>query len=273
MARLAPKNSVNFWSCTKTLTALAALVLVDRGELDPFAPVASYWPEFAANGKQDIEIRHLLFHTSGVSGWEAPFGVEDVYDWDRATSQLAAQAPWWEPGTASGYHGYHALTYGHLIGEVVRRITGRSLKDFVRDDIAEPLGADVQIGADTAAGRHVAELVPPPPRDLGLARLGPTIRRSRRLPRSRQAPVASLWPRPHRGVPAIPDGRVCWWGGWGGSIAVMDTDRRATYAYVMKDGARHDGQRPHQPLCPVDQRRRRVGLSPVSATDPRADSW
>lgn len=66
---------VNFWSCTKTLTALAALILVDRGALDPFAPVASYWPEFAANGKQDIEVRHLLSHTSGVSGWQTPFAV------------------------------------------------------------------------------------------------------------------------------------------------------------------------------------------------------
>ena len=103
-----------------------------------------YWPEFAANGKQDIEVRHILSHTSGVSGWDAPFTIEDVYDWDKSTSQLARQAPWWPPGMASGYH---ALTFGHLIGELVRRTAGMSLKDFVRDEIARPLEADFQIGA------------------------------------------------------------------------------------------------------------------------------
>lgn len=86
------------WSVTKTMTALAALVLVDRGELDVYSPVARYWPEFAANGKAGIEVRHLLSHTSGVSGWEPPFVPDDIYDWDRSTSLLAAQAPWWEPG-------------------------------------------------------------------------------------------------------------------------------------------------------------------------------
>src|SRR5215813_4691703 len=73
---------VNFFSCTKTLTALAALIAIDRGAIDAFAPVAKYWPEFADSGKQDIELRHLLSHTSGVSGWEPPFGVEDIFDWD-----------------------------------------------------------------------------------------------------------------------------------------------------------------------------------------------
>jgi CubicO group peptidase (beta-lactamase class C family) len=131
------------WSVTKTMTALAALVLVDRGELDVYAPVARYWPEFAANGKAGIEVRHLLSHTSGVSGWEPPFRHEDVYDWDRSTSLLAAQAPWWEPGTASGYHN---TSFGHLVGEVVRRITGTSIGKFFADEIAGPLGADFQIG-------------------------------------------------------------------------------------------------------------------------------
>src|SRR5580698_2931292 len=91
---------VNVWSTTKTVTNLAALMLVDRGQLDPYAPVSKYWPEFAANGKDAIEVRHLLSHTSGVSGWEQPITVEDIYDWDTATSRLAAQAPWWVPGTA-----------------------------------------------------------------------------------------------------------------------------------------------------------------------------
>src|SRR5262249_36950048 len=104
----------NVYSTTKAMTGLAALALVDRVDLD--ANVAKYWPEFAANGKEGIKVRHLLSHTSGVSGWERPITLEDVYDWDKSTALLAAQPPWWEPGTASGYH---MLTYGHLIGEVI----------------------------------------------------------------------------------------------------------------------------------------------------------
>jgi len=125
---------VNVFSSTKNVTALAALMLIDRGLLDPFAPVAKYWPEFAANGKHDIEVRHILSHTSGVSGWEAPFTLEDIFDWEKSTTQLAAQAPWWPPGTASGYH---VVSIGHLVGELVRRITGKTLKDFVRQEIAD----------------------------------------------------------------------------------------------------------------------------------------
>ena len=91
------------FSTTKTRVSLAALVLVDRGELDLDANVAAYWPEFAAQGKAGIKVRQLLSHTSGVSGWDPPVTVEDLYDWDKSTARLAAQAPWW-PGTASGYH-------------------------------------------------------------------------------------------------------------------------------------------------------------------------
>lgn len=294
---------VNFWSCTKTLTALAALILVDRGALDPFAPVASYWPEFAANGKQDIEVRHLLSHTSGVSGWQTPFAVENLYDWPEATSHLAGQAPWWKPGTASGYH---AMDYGHLIGEVVRRITGRSLKDFVQQEISAPLGADVQIGARAEDDGRIAELVAPPPRDLGLGRLSPdhpAVRTFAAFPPGAfgvRSAETTAWRRADIGganghgnarglvramspislggtangveilspetielifdeqsngmdqvlfvplrfgigfglptpqsVLSVPDGKVCWWGGWGGSLIVMDLDRRATFGYVM----------------------------------------
>jgi CubicO group peptidase (beta-lactamase class C family) len=153
------------FSTTKTMTALAALVLADRGDLDLDANVAKYWPEFAANGKGQIKVRHLLSHTSGVSGWEQPITVEDLYDWDESTARLAAQAPWWEPGTASGYHG---TTYGHLIGEVVRRVTGRRLGEFFAAQIAGPLGADFHIGLAPSEFRRVAELVAPgwPPTDL-----------------------------------------------------------------------------------------------------------
>ena len=134
---MAENTIANVFSTTKTMTALAALVLVDRGELDLDATVARYWPEFAARGKARIKVRQLLSHTSGVSGWEQPITLEDLYDWDKSTALLAAQAPWWEPGTASGYH---MLSYGHLIGEVIRRITGQRLGEFFAAQIAGPLG-------------------------------------------------------------------------------------------------------------------------------------
>ncbi len=159
---------VNVWSSTKTVTSLAALMLVDRGLVGLTDPVATHWPEFAANGKQDIEFRHILSHTSGVSGWELPFTTEDMYDWDKSTAALAAQAPWWKPGTASGYHAHNQ---GHLIGEVMRRVTGASLKEFVRDEIAGPLGADFQIGARRADYDRIAEIIPPPPLELPLDQL------------------------------------------------------------------------------------------------------
>src|SRR4051794_31159178 len=161
---------VNVWSTTKTMTNLSALVLADRGELDVHRPVADYWPEFAANGKEAIEVRHLMSHTSGVSGWAQPVQVEDIFDWEKSTSMLAAQAPWWEPGTASGYH---ALNQGHLVGEVIRRVTGRSLKDFFAEEIARPLGADFQIGLSEADEGRVSDVVAPPPLPIDLATLDP----------------------------------------------------------------------------------------------------
>src|SRR3984885_3921306 len=160
----------NVWSSTKTVTSLAALMLVDRGELDVDAPVARYWPEFAAQGKQDVLVRHVMSHASGVSGLEQPAVVEDLYDWPRATSRMAAQAPWWPPGTASGYH---ALNYGHLVGEVVRRISGKTLKQFVAEEIAGPLGADFQIGAAEGDWGRIADVVPPPPLPFDFAALDP----------------------------------------------------------------------------------------------------
>ncbi len=99
---------VNVWSTTKTMTALCALMLADRGELDLHGKVAKYWPEFAVNGKADIEVSHLMAHSAGLSGWQEPMAGDDLYDWDKCTSLLAAQAPWWEPGTASGLPRDHA---------------------------------------------------------------------------------------------------------------------------------------------------------------------
>ncbi|MFG2127965.1 serine hydrolase domain-containing protein [Streptomyces sp. NPDC048751] len=151
---------VNVWSVTKTMTALCALVLADRGELDPAAPVARYWPEFAAAGKEGVLVRHLLSHTAGLPDWEGP--VDEIYDWPSATARLAAQAPQWEPGTAAGYH---SLTQGFLVGEVVRRITGRSVGAFFADEVAGPLGADFHIGLSAEHDHRVAPAVPPPSRD------------------------------------------------------------------------------------------------------------
>jgi CubicO group peptidase (beta-lactamase class C family) len=150
---------VNVYSTTKTMTALTALLLADRGQIDFDAPVARYWPEFAAAGKEAIKVSHLLSHSSGLSGWKQKVSVEDVYDWDKACALLAAQEPFWTPGTASGYH---AITQGHLVGEVVRRVTGKSLGTVFREEIAEPLGADFHIGLPASEDSRVADLIPPP---------------------------------------------------------------------------------------------------------------
>jgi len=294
----------NVWSTTKTVTNLAALMLIDRGLLDAYAPVADRWPEFAANGKAEIELRHVLSHTSGVSGWDAPFQVSDMYDWEASTQRLAAQAPWWEPGTASGYH---ANNQGHLVGELVRRVTGVSLKQFVADEIAGPLGADFQIGAAERDWPRIAPVVPPPPLPIDLASLPPDSPMFKTF----TGPVADAakantpdWRRADMGalnghansrsvariikalslggvvdgtrllspdtielifdeqshgtdlvlgvplrfgigyalpetetVPYVPQGRCCYWGGWGGSVILADLDRRVTFAYMMNNMA------------------------------------
>jgi CubicO group peptidase (beta-lactamase class C family) len=150
----------NVWSTTKTMTALCALILIDRGLLDPSEKVATYWPEFSTNGKEDIEVRHIMSHTSGVSAWAQPVTVDDILDDEKATEMLARQEPWWQPGTASGYH---ALNQGHLIGEVIRRIDGRGLKQFFAEEVAGPLGADFTIGAPESERGRISNVIPPPP--------------------------------------------------------------------------------------------------------------
>ncbi|MGI5228829.1 serine hydrolase domain-containing protein [Actinoallomurus sp. CA-142502] len=147
----------NVWSVTKTMTALCALVLADRGELDLAAPVGRYWREFAVAGKEKVLVRHLLAHTAGLPDWDGP--VEDLYAWPSATARLAAQAPQWEPGSAAGYH---SLTQGFLVGEVVRRITGRTVGGFFAEEVARPLGADFHIGLPAEHDHRVALTVPPP---------------------------------------------------------------------------------------------------------------
>jgi len=290
----------NVWSTTKTMTSLAALVLADRGELDVYAPVAKYWPEFAANGKEAVEVRHLMSHTSGVSAWAQPVQVEDIYDWEKSTAMLAAQPPWWEPGTASGYH---ALNQGHLVGEVIRRITGRSLGTFFAEEVAGPLAADFYIGLPPEHDHRVSNVLPPPPLPIDLEALGADSVAAKTF--TGPAPDASVawtdaWRRADIGAanghgnarsvariqsvvanggevdgvrllspstidlifdeqsngidlaiglslrfgigyalpqsetfPYIPDGRICFWGGWGGSMIIVDLDRRMTIAYMM----------------------------------------
>ncbi|MBM7440796.1 serine hydrolase domain-containing protein [Streptomyces sp. HB132] len=149
---------VNVWSTTKGPTALCAHILVDRGLLDLDAPVAAYWPEFAAAGKESVRVRHLLSHRSGVAGLRDPHTLAELYDWEVTTARLAATEPWWEPGTRSGYH---AISYGFLVGEVVRRITGLLPGEFLRREITGPLGIDFSVGLPEKDVDRVAELVQP----------------------------------------------------------------------------------------------------------------
>lgn len=289
---------VNVYSTTKTMTALCALLLADRGELDLAAPVARYWPEFGAAGKKDIQVRHLLSHSAGLSGMDVQVAGDDLYDWDKMTGLLAAQAPWWEDRTQSGYH---ALTQGYLVGEVVRRITGQSLGKFFAAEIAGPLDADFHIGVDPALFSRVGDLVPPPtgnlggdaPKDSIASRtfVSPVVNASDSRTRGwRMAEIPAgnghgnarsvvrvqtllacggeafgkrlmspggarrVFEQQTDGVdlvlgmpvkfgygyglnsaymPLGPNPNTCFWGGWGGSLVVVDADARVCMSYVM----------------------------------------
>ncbi len=148
----------NVWSTTKGVTAVAVAMLVDRGQLDYAAPVARYWPEFAQNGKAEITISQLLSHQAGLPGFVEPTPIEDFYDWETVTSRLARQAPMWPPGTKNSYH---AMTYGFLAGELIRRASGLSPGRFLAQEIAGPLGADVFIGLPESEEGRVAPLLAP----------------------------------------------------------------------------------------------------------------
>jgi CubicO group peptidase (beta-lactamase class C family) len=161
-ARTLPWQSdtlANVFSTTKGMTALCAHKLVDEGRLDLDAAVSRYWPEFAQQGKGDVTVRQLISHQAGLPALRDPLPQEALFDWDRMTETLAAEKPWWTPGTK---HGYHAITFGWLVGEVVRRITGQSLGSYFAKEVAEPLAADFVIGFGPELDDRVAPLVQGP---------------------------------------------------------------------------------------------------------------
>jgi CubicO group peptidase (beta-lactamase class C family) len=150
---------VNVFSTTKGMTTLCAHRLVDEGLLELDAPVASYWPEFAQQGKAEISVRQLISHQAGLPALRKPLPQAALFDWDRMTEALAAEEPWWTPGTK---HGYHAVTFGWLVGEVVRRISGQSLGTYFAKEFAGPLDADFVIGFGPELDERVAPLVQGP---------------------------------------------------------------------------------------------------------------
>jgi CubicO group peptidase (beta-lactamase class C family) len=248
------------------------------------APVGRYWPEFAAAGKEQVLVRHLLAHTAGLPDWTGP--IEELYDWPSATARLAGQEPQWEPGSAAGYH---SLTQGFLVGEVVSRITGRSVGEFFAAEVAAPLGADFAIGLPAEHDSRVAPSVPPPGQDEDYATSAPSSAPSAGTAvrvrdgnsgawRRAQIPAASGFGNA-RSVALVQSVMACggavrgtrllssagadrareeqfdgedrrlgmpvrWglgyglfgssigWGGWGGSLVVIDPDNRMVVAYV-----------------------------------------
>ncbi|MGZ5961519.1 MAG: serine hydrolase domain-containing protein, partial [Rhizomicrobium sp.] len=149
---------VNFFSVSKALCTIAIMRLADGGKLDLDARVADYWPQFAAAGKETITVRQLMSHQGGLPAIREPLPDGAAMNWNVITRALAAQAPWWKPGTA---HGYHVNTFGFLAGELVRRVSGRSIGTLLREDVAQPLGADVHIGLPAAEHHRVSDFLWP----------------------------------------------------------------------------------------------------------------
>lgn len=149
---------INVWSASKGVVAIALAMLVDQGRVSYDDKVAKHWPEFAAGGKADITVGQLVSHQGGLNGFAEPAMTEDLFDWALSTGRLAAQTPFCEPGTAASYH---AITFGFLVGEVVRRVTGQDVGGFIRDALAGPLGADFHIGLQLAQDWRVGEIIGP----------------------------------------------------------------------------------------------------------------
>jgi CubicO group peptidase (beta-lactamase class C family) len=274
-------------------------MLVDRGLLDIDAPVSKYWPEFAQGGKEKLPVRYLLSHTSGLAGFDRSLPVKTLYRWDKIVNMLAVQEPWWEPGTKSGYH---AWTFGFLLGELVRRITRKSLGQFFKEEVADPLNADFHIGLPEEYDSRVGELIPPKIDTSQFEYIDPDsifmksiIRvrhnvedtktrawRAAEIPASNGHGNARAIARitaaiacggildnvqllslktigkaleeqsyskdlvlqvpmrfglgfglQNKEVPIGPNQRILFWGGWGGSISIMDLDAKLSIAYTM----------------------------------------
>lgn len=294
------------WSVTKTMAALTLLTQVDKGLIDLDAPVATYWPAFAAAGKEGVLVRHVLGHTSGLPGWGPEVSVEDILDLEKSEAILAAQEPWYEPGSAPAYQ---IVCHGHLIDGIVRGATGRTVAAILHDDIMAPLGGGFRLGVPDDELDLVADLQNPPPsgidysvfpsdhfllrtimnplllpeavcntpawrkgavggagghgnaRGIALAQalvshggevngvrlLSPdTIDRIFEVQAEGTDQLLSVPVRFGIGyalqmssAPAIPEGRVCWWTGYGGAIVVNDLETRTTVAYAENKLADH----------------------------------
>ena len=291
---------VNVWSTTKTMAAICTLMLFDRGLIDLDSPVCKYWEAFAENGKEGVLVSHLLSHSAGLPGFDAPISEDQLFDWDYTCHRLASQAPWWEPGSVSGYH---PMTQGWLLGELVRQVDGRTLGNFFREEVAEQIGADFHIGLDEEHFDRVALLdtsavdgpvvltdqAPHPfvERVERHGRMGAKIANTDRWRKS-EFPAANghgnarsvafihsliacngssdnfklissetvkkifeiqtddtdlILGVPIRHgmgfglrselMPISPNENACFWGGWGGSLAVIDVDAKMSFAYVM----------------------------------------
>ncbi|KOS46820.1 hypothetical protein ACN38_g2215 [Penicillium nordicum] len=286
------------FSCSKVVAALAALILIDRGLLDVEEKVSKYWPEFATNGKEDTKVWHILSHSSGVPHWESRMPLESIYDSKTSIEMLAAQAPWYKAGGASAYQ---MVNHGHLVGELVWRISGKTLKQFVADEITGPLGADFDLGVAEKDWPRTADIIPCAPPDFppldpqsvagkalpnviinaedtqtpmfrgagigatngfsnarALARIGSIVSLQGTVDRKQYLGLKTIdqmlqervsgvdqmllfhirfglgvgLPVPES-ITFIPEGNICFWGGWGGSMVVMDLDHRMTISYTM----------------------------------------
>ncbi|KAB8258590.1 beta-lactamase/transpeptidase-like protein [Aspergillus pseudonomiae] len=290
---------VSVWSMTKTVMNLAMLLLIDRGMVDPDAPVINYWPEFGVNGKEGVLVRHFMSHTAGLPSFDPPIDEATLFNVPQATENLVQQKPWWTPGTA---HGYHLTSQGHLIGELVHRVTGKTLGDFIHDELAVPRNADFHLPVAEEEWDRIAEMVPGT-KAMDLSMLDPnsiTYRAMTGNPANQNAPKEPAFRRSGIGSMAgftnargandilsiitqngtvdgkrflspetiakifevqasgqdlviglniewglgfgigaqgtinwLPSGKVAFWGGWGGSFALMDLDRQMTFTYAM----------------------------------------
>ncbi|MEE8165815.1 MAG: serine hydrolase domain-containing protein, partial [Myxococcota bacterium] len=147
---------VNTYSTTKGMTTICAHQLVERGKIDLDAKVAEYWPEFGQAGKESIPVRWLISHQAGLPAIRKPLPEEALFDWDAMATALAEQEPWWEPGSK---HGYHPITFGFLVGELIRRVSGQSVGQWFRENVAGPLDADFQIGLPELDDRRVSDMI------------------------------------------------------------------------------------------------------------------